>query len=99
MKHLFLNLACIAVAIFSGVQSFLIKYQVIEKENQLRLLYHIIAENEREVHVLRAEWAYLNDPKRIKTLISAQTSFQPISVHQITTLDGLPDRQLDNAQE
>lgn len=86
------NLLCLIIAIMSGVGMFMLKYQVIEKEEVLARLHRQIAFDKREIHMLKGDWASLNDPERLRALIADQTNFKPVSVSQIIEADKVPLR-------
>jgi len=82
MKKWLLNLflSVIAIAIIIGL--FLMKQRVVEYEKQLNNLTQIIQENMREIHTLKADWAVLTEPSRLRRLI-AQSSVKHINVEQV----------------
>jgi cell division protein FtsL len=58
----------IALIILSVFGLFQVKYRVQNLKKDLVEINRQIAQNKQEVHVLKAEWVYLNDPARIKKL-------------------------------
>ena len=40
--------------------------------------------------MLEAEWAHLNDPKRLKAIVTNQTNWQVIKSEQLVRVDDLP---------
>ena len=58
--------ACLAGAI--GVGLYFIKHEVKEQEARLAELNEEIQSNQEAMHVLKAEWSYLNDPARLRAL-------------------------------
>lgn len=92
MKRWILNSFCLLVAILAGVLSFLLKYRVIEKEDELDRIHHQILADKREIHMLQAEWIHLNDPERLRALIASQTGFQAINSKQIIRVEDIPYR-------
>ncbi|WP_114394586.1 cell division protein FtsL [Oleisolibacter albus] len=65
-------------------------YRVQEQEERLsRLNRQIVAEQEA-IQVLKAEWAYLNDPDRLEKLVAEHLVLQPTKAEQIVTLDQIP---------
>jgi hypothetical protein len=77
----------VAVALFAlyrvkyEVQS--LHAQVVDTERQL--------ENEREaLHVVAAEWAYLNRPERLRQLSSKYLSTTGLMVDQIAEMEAIP---------
>lgn len=65
-------------------------YRVQEQEERLsRLNRQIVAEQEA-IQVLKAEWAYLNDPDRLEKLAAEHLVLQPTKAEQIVSLDQIP---------
>ena len=73
-----------------GVGLFFVKHEVSDLETRLAGVTHDIQSNEEEVHVLQAEWSYLNDPARLRELAEKHLGMRPIAPTQIATLDTLP---------
>lgn len=90
MRKFIMNTIFLFVAILSGVSLFVLKYQVKEKETELRLIHLDILKTKRELHMLEAEWAHLNDPKRLKALVTSQTNWEVIKSDQLIELKDLP---------
>jgi len=90
MKRWGFNLLCLIIAISSGVGMFMLKYQVIEKEEQLYRLHRQIAFDKREIHMLKGDWASLNDPERLRALVGEQTNFKHVGAGQIIDADRVP---------
>ena len=61
-----------------------------EKETELRHIHLDILKTKRELHMLEAEWAHLNDPKRLKALVTSQTNWEVKTSEQLIELDDLP---------
>lgn len=92
MKKLIINSICLLIALISGVGLFVLKYQVKDEENTLNRIHREILKNKREIHMLEAEWAHLNDPQRLQELVAAQTNWQTIKAEQIARLTEIPMR-------
>jgi hypothetical protein len=58
----------IAIIMSIGVSLFSLKQSVIELESNYKSIQNEIMKNEESLHVLKAEWSYLNDPRRIQQL-------------------------------
>lgn len=80
--------ACLAGAV--GVGLFFIKHEVKEQEARLAELNDEIESNQEAIHVLKAEWSYLNDPARLRALSEKYLSMKVIGPKQVATLDTLP---------
>ena len=96
---LFLLLAgALSVALFS------IKYQVQDLEQELTALNKSIYQERQSIHVLKAEWSYLNNPQRLSGLARRHLQMQPVTPSQLSTLqqagsfqDGISNVSLDSA--
>lgn len=86
-----------ALALIVSVGLFLLKYEVGTLEDRLAGLNRDIYQNQQTIHVLKAEWSYLNDPDRLRELNDRHlglTTVAPARVAQIDTLpidDGTPE--------
>lgn len=73
-----------------GIGLFFIKHEVKEQEARLSELNREIERNQEAIHVLKAEWSYLNDPARLRALSEKFLSMKVVGPAQIATLDSLP---------
>jgi cell division protein FtsL len=81
---LFLLLAGgISVVLFS------VKYQVHDLEEEQKRFIGELERERRAMHVLRAEWATLNDAERIRELAQVHLGLVPIRPEQVVGLDGV----------
>lgn len=77
---------------------FSVKYQVHDLESEHKRLSRELHDERRALHVLRAEWATLNDPERIRELAQVHLGMVPLLPQQVMGLDGvgaIPIRELD----
>lgn len=79
--------ACVAACI--GVGLFFVKHEVKDQERRLNALNAEIQRNQETIHVLRAEWSYLNDPARLRALSEKHLGMHPVMPNQVATLDGV----------
>lgn len=77
------NLLCILIVLISGTSMFFLKYRVMDKEDKLASIYREIAANQRDIHMLTAEWTDLNDPERLRALVKSHMQFKTIQANQI----------------
>ena len=84
--HLAGVLALLSVGLFQ------VKYSVQGKEAELRQITRQIDANREAIHVMEAEWSYLNDPLRLADLARRHTDLVPAMSTQIATFDQLPAR-------
>lgn len=99
MRRWGFNLLCLFIAVASGVGMFMLKYKVIEREEELARLHRQIAFDKREIHMLKGDWASLNDPERLRTLIMEQTNFKPVGAGQIIDVNRVPNKGQDDVQK
>jgi len=78
-----------------GIGLFQVKYNVQSKERELRDVRRQIEVNLTSIHVLEAEWSYLNDPLRLADLARRHTDLLPTTPNQIGDIATLPQRQVD----
>ena len=46
--------------------------------------YRQLAEEKEALHVLKAEWSYLNTPERLENLVDKHLRLSPVEVSQVT---------------
>ncbi len=80
------------LAIMVGFGLFHVKYQVQDLEEELARLNAAILKEQQQIHVLRAEWSYLNTPARLEELAARHLDLGPIETAQIGSLSSLPWR-------
>lgn len=82
----------LGIAILTGIGLFLVKYQVRALEAQLLEINRKVVANQEATHILKAEWAHLNDATRIEQLNARYLSLQPITPAQLGRIDAIPMR-------
>jgi len=82
----------VVVLALLGVGLFQVKYNVQSKERDLREVRRQIEANYNAIHVLDAEWSYLNDPLRLADLTRRHTGLVPTTPGQIGDFASLPLR-------
>lgn len=79
------------LAVLAGGALFAISYDVLALEEDLEDLNRAIVEEQTAIRVLQAEWSYLNNPSRLRTLTDEVADLQPVGPGQILAgLDALP---------
>ena len=68
---------------------FSVKYQVHDLETQQKRLVRELGDERRALHVLRAEWANLNDPARLKILAEQYLGMKAMLPNQVVTLSNI----------
>lgn len=74
---------CALMLAFIVVGLFQVKHKVQNLKRDLAEINHQLATNQQEIHVLKAEWAYLDEPMRIKKLSDKYLNLQYTSVAQM----------------
>ena len=69
-----------------GLGLFQLKYQVMNLEQDHHHIRKEIRETDEAIHMLRAEWAHLNDPKRLQSLCKRYLTVSPIQGSQLVSL-------------
>jgi hypothetical protein len=91
------TLLWVALAGLVGVGLFQLKHEVQSLDEELVRLNRQIAEEHRNIHVLKAEWSYINQPQRLERLAQRHLDLVPMKPQQITRLGDLPRRPADGA--
>lgn len=68
---------------------FHVKYRVQELEQELKQVRSQIARENSDIHVLTAEWGYLNKPDRVKLLADKNLAMKPVMAVQIKNLEDI----------
>ncbi len=79
-----------ALIIVAGIGIFVVSYRVQALENQLHAKQRQIEHDRTTIRVLEAEWAYLNDPGRLRRLSEQHFGLAAPTPATITTFDRLP---------
>ena len=82
----------LAVLTLIGVGLYQVELGVLAKEAQLKQINHQIDADREAIHVLDAEWSYLNDPTRLADLARRYTDLAPVTPTQIAGFDRLLPR-------
>ena len=82
---LFWSVAAVATA----VGLFAVKYKVQDLEEKIDRTNQKILESQEATHILRIEWAHLNEAERIERLAQKHLKLQPASIAQVIRLDSL----------
>ncbi len=72
-----------------GAALFFVKHEVKDLETKLASVNHDIVRNQEDIHVLNAEWSFLNDPVRLRDLAQRHLGMKQMGPTQVATLDTL----------
>lgn len=75
-----------------GFGLFQMKHQVQALEDEMFRLNRAIVGEQQAIHVLKAEWSYINQPQRLQTLAARHLDLQPMKPTQLGGLADLPIR-------
>jgi cell division protein FtsL len=81
------------LVLVTGFGLFKLKYAVQAQEDDLLRINRQIVADQEAIHVLRAEWSYLNQPARLEQMAKRHLpGLAPVASTQLGTLDALPMR-------
>ena len=85
-----------SMAVVAGVGLFTLKYDVSESEELLATLRLETNTYNQEIHILKAEWAYLNRPDRLDKLGRRFLVLEPTLANQTIAIEDIPFRPRPN---
>jgi cell division protein FtsL len=77
------------IAVATAIGLYAVKYKVQDLEEKIDRTNEKIIESQQATHILKIEWANLNEAERIEHLAQAHTDLQPVSIGQVIRLDSL----------
>jgi hypothetical protein len=86
------TLLWLALAIVAGAGLFHVSYRVQSLEDELTRVNRDILREQETIHLLRAEWSYLNEPTRLAELTRRHLALAPLSADQMVRIEDLPLR-------
>jgi len=82
----------LALLTLIGVGLYQVELGVLGKESELKQITRQIDSNRDAMHVLDAEWSYLNDPTRLADLARRYTDMSPVTPTQMAGFERLMPR-------
>ena len=82
----------LSLAVAAGIGLFYAKHRVQALEDELAGLQQQIIADREAIHVLRAEWSFLNDPDRLAELSRRHLELAPIAGSQLATIEDIPEK-------
>lgn len=89
------SLILMVLAAAAGGALFQIAFEVSELDDELSRLNRDIREDREAIHVLRAEWSFLNQPDRLEELTRRHLDLLPVSGDQLAGSSAVPVRPQD----
>ncbi len=86
------TLLWLALAALVVIGLFQVKYQGMALEEELNRLNAATLREQNQIHVLEAEWSYVNRPSQLEELADRHLGLKPISPQQHSTVAALPLR-------
>jgi cell division protein FtsL len=81
----------LVLTILIGTGTYWVSHQVERLEKRYADIQSDILAEQESIHVLQAEWSYLNNPERIERLSKQYLSLAQIDVLQMASIDDLPE--------
>lgn len=96
-----LNFVWIGLVLIVAISLFVLKYEVQSLEDSLVAKQAQVDDYEHSIQVLEAEWTFLTDPNRLRTLSAEHLDLAPISPGRIVDIEAIPFPTVpgDDAQE
>ncbi len=88
------TLLWLVAAILIGCGLYQLKYEVQAKEERLVRLNRQIQQEQEAIHVLNAEWAFLNRPDRLADLSKRHLELNPVEPTQFSKVAAIPEKSL-----
>lgn len=82
-----INMVCVAVL---AIGLYLVKYSVQDVQRDVATMKTDLAAEKESLHLLNAEWAYLNRPERLRQLADKHLNLEPMDSRQINAMATIP---------
>lgn len=86
------TLILFGLSVVAGGALFGVAFEVSELDDRLIVLNEEITRDRDAIHVLQAEWSYLNQPERLEGLSRRYLDLQPLAGSQFSEIAALPVR-------
>ena len=93
-----LTIGSFVIAIAIGIVMFMVKYEVVHQEEELYRLNEEILDAQRDIHILKAEFAHLSDPERIRELVKKYNDMDAVKPYQIIKIGDIPAKGRDSVK-
>lgn len=82
----------LSVAVAAGIGLYHAKYRVLALESELAEVQQNIQRDRQAIHVLKAEWSFLNEPDRLAEFARRHLELVPIAGSQLATIADVPEK-------
>ncbi len=86
-------------AVATAIGLFTVKYKVADLEEKIDRTNQKIVESQQATHILRVEWAHLNESERIEVLAQKHLKLESASIKQVIRLDQLKPESVPPRRE
>jgi cell division protein FtsL len=90
-----ISMMCFAIAAFG---LYIVKYAVQDVQRDVTTLQTEVKDERESLHLLNAEWAYLNRPERLHALADKHLDLQPLDSRKIQDVGVLPAAYVDEVR-
>lgn len=87
-------MGCFAVAAFG---LYMVKFSVQNLQRDVAVAEQALANEKESLHLLNAEWAYLNRPERLRALSEAHLDLVPLDSRRIENVSLLQDATVETS--
>lgn len=97
-----LNIVLAVTCLFAMIAVYALKYQTVDIANEKLALERKIGSQQNELSLLKADWAYLNQPGRLAPIIQRHADIlklQPIDQEQYIRIADLPMRPAETLNQ
>lgn len=85
--------ACFAIAAYA---LYMVKFSVQNLHREVVVAQRNLAQEKEALHLLNAEWAYLNRPERLRRLSDTHLNLVPLDSRRMQNMDLLPTVASEN---
>lgn len=86
----FNTLAWLVLIVAAAYGLYMVKYRVLNVQREIASIERQLEQEQENLHVLQAEWAYLTRPDRLQHLAENNTTLMPVQGVQVIALNALP---------
>lgn len=86
-----LNFILMVTSILALVGVYALKYQTVDTANEKRVLEQVIDKQENDLSLLKADWAYLNQPGHIEPIVRRHADLLGLDITKQTQFVSIED--------